>query len=138
MDPNPTLDILEIEEPESSYDASVQTQRYREQYPVVRRLFASGFLRCSPLRQRIEPLFGGANSPIQLVIRASMIGHKQIAKEMETVRMVLLGVDDLIDDELSFEELKLEMHEDQQGRISLKIPEVIANLIVEYWYGYYD
>jgi len=124
------LDILEMDEPESSYDASVQTHMYKEKYPVIRRLFASGFLRSAFLRTRIEPLFQGENPPIELVIRAAMIGHKRVAQEMIDVKNTLLDIDIFghnfpIDDEK-------ELYSPSKHHL----PRDVANVIVEFWFGY--
>lgn len=148
------LGILEMEEPESSYDATIQTKRYREKYPVIRRLFASGFLRSSFLRTRIEPLFQGDNPPIELVIRAAMIGHRRIAQEMSDVRNVLLEyeiVQDFNGNNAGEEEeaeakyeneqhhhllLQLQSQQHNQLRIVQTLPLDVANVILEFWFGY--
>jgi hypothetical protein len=115
------LGILESKEPESSFDASVQTQKYKEKYPVIRRLFASGFLRSSFLRTRIDPLFKGENPPIELVIRAAMIGHSRFAKEITGIKTLLLEFD---------------LSDHVCSKSSVHLPEDVANIIVEYWFGY--
>jgi hypothetical protein len=93
------LDLLELEEPETSYDAAMRTKQYRKQYPVVRRLFASGFLRSSQLRAHVETYMQVARgeselpieaSPVELVIRAAMIGHKRVSMEMNELREEIL------------------------------------------------
>jgi hypothetical protein len=121
------LGILELDEAESSFDASVQTQNYKEKYPVIRRLFASGFLRSSVLRNRIQPwLFQGENQPIELVIRAAMIGHLRVVKEMTEIKNLLL-------------ELNLSETITSQSSLQIEdkhLPEDIGNLIVEFWFGY--
>eukprot|EP00475_Leptophrys_vorax_P016390 TRINITY_DN22849_c0_g1_i1.p1 TRINITY_DN22849_c0_g1~~TRINITY_DN22849_c0_g1_i1.p1 ORF type:complete len:404 (-),score=91.98 TRINITY_DN22849_c0_g1_i1:84-1295(-) len=135
-------DILEMEEPESSYDASLQTHMYKEKYPVIRRLFASGFLRSSFLRTRIEPLFQGENPPIELVIRAAMIGHKRIAQEMIDVKNTLLEID--IDENWLYLDSPYYGDDDydDEKRIVVSspskhhLPRDVANVIVEFWFGY--
>jgi hypothetical protein len=127
------LDILEMEEPESSYDASIQTHMYKEKYPVIRRLFASGFLKSSFLRTRIEPLFQGVNPPIELVIRAAMIGHKRVAQEMIDVKNTLLDID--IDENYG---LRSSGQDEKEPDSPSKhhLPRDVANVIVEFWFGY--